>query len=35
MRKFDYSFLDSGMIPADLVNVTGVQTCALPIFEDT
>jgi Fic family protein len=23
MRKFDYSFLDSGMIPADLVNVTG------------
>ena len=23
MRKFDYSFLDSGMIPADLVNVIG------------
>ena len=23
MRRFDYSFLDNGMIPADLVNVTG------------
>ena len=23
MRKFDYSFLDNGMLPADLINITG------------
>lgn len=24
MRKFDYSFLDNGMLPANLINITGV-----------
>ena len=23
MRRFDYSFLDNGMLPADLINITG------------
>ena len=23
MRKFDYSFLDNGMLPANLINITG------------
>ena len=38
MRKFDYSFLDNGMIPADLVNVTGgifaLQNAAITRKED-
>ena len=24
MRKFDYSFLDNGLLPANLVNLTSV-----------
>ena len=24
MRKFDYSFLDNGLLPANLINLTGV-----------
>ena len=24
MRKFDYSFLDNGLLPANLINITGV-----------
>ena len=23
MRKFDYSFLDNGLLPANLINITG------------
>ena len=27
MRKFDYSFLENGMLPADLINITsGIYT---------
>ena len=24
MRKFDYSFLDNGLLPSNLINITGV-----------
>lgn len=24
MRKFDYSFLDNGLIPANIINITSV-----------
>ena len=24
MKKFDYSFLDKGMLPANLINITSV-----------